>query len=45
MDGKKKVRPDTALEESRWTKAMDDVTNQLVDKSVFHHTTISTKLK
>jgi hypothetical protein len=36
MNGKKKVRPDTALEESRWTKAMDDVTNQLVDKSLFH---------
>jgi hypothetical protein len=36
VDGKKKVRPDTALEESRWTKAMDDMTNQLVDKSVFH---------
>ena len=34
-DGKK-ARPDTALEESRLTKAMDDVTNQLVDKSVFH---------
>jgi hypothetical protein len=35
-DGKKKDHPDTALEESRWTKAMDDVTNELVDKLAFH---------
>jgi hypothetical protein len=36
-DGQSRQRsPQTPLEEARWTKAMDDVTSQLVDKSILY---------
>ena len=35
IDGTVKQHPDSSEEEASWTKAMDEVTNQLVDKTVF----------
>ena len=34
VEGKNSASPQTPLEEARWSKAMNDVTNRLVDKSM-----------